>query len=259
MSITGAVRWTRRTRRRGGTGRGCGPRATEALLGVGRESSNAPARTRTWDMRLRRPMLYPAELQALVRPLSRAGKVTNVGLSPQRAARPFSWLTLRRPVCLPHFRGGAKSTIGGTAFPGRDTLPQLSQRPSAIRVLGGTALQSHENHQLRGRHRRHLANLGQHGGDRRRIADPGAFSVTEPITQSDEQTSTTWSVDGTAITGRGGTREAEEDAGGYLCALLICVAALPTRRGHLSSNEAREPDDDIEPPNGARTSDYPQM
>ena len=27
---------------------------------------NAPARTRTWDPRLRRPMLYPAELQAQV-------------------------------------------------------------------------------------------------------------------------------------------------------------------------------------------------
>ena len=27
-------------------------------------SYNAPARTRTWDIRLRRPMLYPAELQA---------------------------------------------------------------------------------------------------------------------------------------------------------------------------------------------------
>ena len=39
---------------------------------------SAPGRTRTCDIRLRRPMLYPAELQALVRRLSRAGKLPTV-------------------------------------------------------------------------------------------------------------------------------------------------------------------------------------
>ncbi len=41
-------------------------------------SIHAPARTRTWDIRLRRPMLYPAELQALTRSFDRAGKLPTV-------------------------------------------------------------------------------------------------------------------------------------------------------------------------------------
>ena len=128
-------------------------------------SYNAPARTRTWDIRLRRPMLYPAELQALVRRSKQHRKATDGSESAQRAKRPFSsnilrccWLVRPSPDRHSHTPSGRRIHARGPGsrreravvestfscpFPwGQYRPPLSSERPGPRKISRGCSRRS---------------------------------------------------------------------------------------------------------------------